>query len=38
VVIFAVAFVYAKMQGPVPDEELADADADDADVNSSRRA
>jgi len=37
VVIFAVAFVYAKMQGPVPDDELA-SDAEDADVNSSRRA
>ena len=37
VVIFAVAFVYAKMQGPVPDEELASDDLDE-DVNSSRRA
>jgi predicted tellurium resistance membrane protein TerC len=37
VVIFAVAFVYAKMQGPVPDEELASDDVDE-DVNSSRRA
>jgi YkoY family integral membrane protein len=37
VVIFAVAFVYAKMQGPVPDEELP-ADDVDEDVNSSRRA
>jgi len=37
VVIFAVAFVYAKMQGPAPDEELASDDLDE-DVNSSRRA
>jgi YkoY family integral membrane protein len=37
VVIFAVAFVYAKMQGPVPDEEL-ESDEIDENVNSSRRA
>jgi YkoY family integral membrane protein len=36
-VIFAVAFVYAKWQGPVPDEEL-DQDDVDENVNSSRRA
>jgi YkoY family integral membrane protein len=37
VVIFAAAFIYAKMQGPVADDELESDDVDD-DVNSSRRA
>jgi YkoY family integral membrane protein len=37
VVIFTVAFVYAKMQGPVPDEELSSEEIDES-VNSSRRA
>jgi YkoY family integral membrane protein len=37
VVIFTVAFVYAKMQGPVPDEELESDDIEE-NVNSSRRA
>ena len=36
-VIFAVAFLYAKMQGPVPDEDLQSEEIDE-DVNSSRRA
>jgi YkoY family integral membrane protein len=37
VVIFTVAFVYARMQGPVPDEDLPSEEMDDS-VNSSRRA
>jgi YkoY family integral membrane protein len=37
VVIFTAAFVYAKMQGPVPDEELA-SDEIEEEVNSSRPA
>jgi YkoY family integral membrane protein len=37
VVIFTVAFIYARMQGPVPDEELPPEEIDE-EVNSSRRA
>ena len=37
VVIFTVAFIYARMQGPVPDEELPSEEMDE-EVNSSRRA
>jgi YkoY family integral membrane protein len=37
VVIFTAAFIYARMQGPVPDEELPSEEIDE-EVNSSRRA
>jgi hypothetical protein len=36
VIIFAAAFIYARMHGPVEDAELEDDD--DEKINSSRRA